>query len=109
MIEKLKETRLAAHIVDGPRGPAGKVKIGVIHLAQATGAAIVPIGVSADRAWYFNSWDRFLLPKPFSRVTVHCGDMIRFPFTENQEELERQRLHLENVMSSCIDKGEPMK
>ncbi|PIP06134.1 MAG: hypothetical protein COX51_09550 [Syntrophobacteraceae bacterium CG23_combo_of_CG06-09_8_20_14_all_50_8] len=98
MIEKLKETGLAAHIVDGPRGPAGKVKDGVIRLAQATGAVIVPFYISADRAWYFNSWDRFLVPKPFARATLSFGDMIKLSFTENQDELEKQRQSLENTM-----------
>ncbi len=102
LVEKLRETGLAAHILDGPQGPMGKVKNGAIHLAQATGAAIVPVSVSADRAWHFNSWDKFLLPKPFSRVEVRFGDMIRFASTKNQEEMERQRQYLETVMLPCL-------
>ena len=102
IIEELKKTGLAAHIVDGPTGPAGKVKRGAIHLAQAAGAVIVPVFVSADKAWYFRSWDRFLLPKPFSRVTLRFGDMIRLDFTEDLEEVERQRQYLENVMAPCL-------
>ena len=98
LIEKLRETGLAAHIVDGPRGLAGNVKDGAIHLAQATGAVIVPFYVSADRAWYFNSWDRFFVPKPFARVTLSFGNMIKLSFTENQDELEKQRQYLENIM-----------
>ncbi len=102
LIEKLIETGLAAHILDGPRGPRGKVKSGVIHLAQATGAAIVPVCVEADKAWYFNSWDKFLLPKPFSRVTLRFGDLSRLAFTENPDERERQRQDLENVMKPYL-------
>ncbi len=102
MIEKLKETGLAAHVVDGPRGPAGKIKSGTMHLAQAAGAAIVPVSVSAEKAWYFRSWDRFLLPKPFSRVTVRYGDILRFPATDDPAELERQRQSLENIMAPCL-------
>lgn len=98
LVERFKETGLAAHIVDGPRGPAGKLKRGAIHLAQATGAAIVPMYISADKAWYFNSWDRFLLPKPFSRVTLRFGDMIHLTPTGNPEELERQRKYVEDIM-----------
>jgi lysophospholipid acyltransferase (LPLAT)-like uncharacterized protein len=98
LVERLKETGLAAHIVDGPRGPAGKLKRGAIYLAQATGAAIVPMYVSADKAWFFNSWDKFLLPKPFTRVTLRFGDMINLSATENPEELERQRKYIEDVM-----------
>ena len=85
VIERLSQTRLAAHIVDGPRGPAGIVKAGAISIARATEAAVVPFYTAADRAWYFNSWDRFLLPKPFARVTLRFGEMIRFP--EDKETL----------------------
>jgi lysophospholipid acyltransferase (LPLAT)-like uncharacterized protein len=104
LIEKLKETGLAAHILDGPTGPAGKVKRGAINLAQAAGAVIVPVFVSADKAWYFRSWDRFLLPKPFSRVTLRFGDMIRYNVTEDHEEFERRRQYLEDVMTPCLKK-----
>jgi lysophospholipid acyltransferase (LPLAT)-like uncharacterized protein len=98
MIQKLKETGLAAHIVDGPRGPAGVVKAGVIRLASAANAVIVPFSTSADRAWYFNSWDRFMLPKPFARVTVKFGDMIPCPSMESDEHFENMRLSLEKTM-----------
>jgi len=102
LVERLKETGLAAHIVDGPRGPAGKLKRGAIHLAQAADAVIVPMYVSADKAWYFNSWDKFLLPKPFSRVTLRFGAMIKLTPTENTEELERQRKYVEDIMLSSL-------
>jgi lysophospholipid acyltransferase (LPLAT)-like uncharacterized protein len=102
LVEKLKETGLAAHILDGPQGPRGIVKNGAIHLAQATGAVIVPVYVYADQAWYFNSWDGFLLPKPFSRVTLRFGDMIRLDKTDKQEDLEKQRQYLENTMLPCL-------
>jgi hypothetical protein len=99
MIAKLKETRLAAHIVDGPRGPAGKVKAGVIRLAHAANAVIVPFYVTAENAWQFNSWDRFLLPKPFSKVRLHFGKMIKF---NNQESFEAQRRQLEEIMLPAL-------
>ena len=51
VIEKLKETGLAAHIMDGPRGPAGIVKAGAISIALAADAVIVPFYVSAEKAW----------------------------------------------------------
>ena len=98
LVEKLKENGLAAHIADGPQGPAGKLKRGAIYLAQATGASIVPMYISADKAWHFNSWDRFLLPKPFSRVTLRFGAMINLTATDTPEELERQRKYVEDIM-----------
>jgi lysophospholipid acyltransferase (LPLAT)-like uncharacterized protein len=98
MIRHLIKHRLAAHIVDGPLGPAGKVKAGAIRLAEAANAVIVPFYIHADRAWYFNSWDRFLLPKPFAKVVLKFGDMIKFNAVKGLDEFELQRQSLENTM-----------
>lgn len=62
---------------DGPRGPARSVAPGAVIIAQRTGAAMVPVAASANRAWHLRSWDRFIIPKPFARVTVAYGDPIR--------------------------------
>jgi lysophospholipid acyltransferase (LPLAT)-like uncharacterized protein len=98
MVAHLSEARLAGHILDGPTGPAGVVKPGVIRLAHATGAVIVPLTVSADNCWYFASWDRFMLPKPFSRVVLRYGDMIQFPTPADHAAFEAQRREIENLM-----------
>lgn len=98
MIDKLKERKVAAHIVDGPRGPLGKVKPGAIRLAQMGGAVIVPFYTSADRAWYFNSWDRFMIPKPFSSVTLRFGDIFDVNQAMTENAFEQRRLDLETIM-----------
>jgi len=98
LIAALKRTRLAGHIVDGPQGPAGEVKAGIIRISHATDAVIVPFYIVVKKAWYFNSWDRFMLPKPFSRVTLRFDEMIKFAATTDEEEFERQRLQLQNTM-----------
>lgn len=98
MIDNLKRFRLAAHILDGPRGPAGRVKAGAIQLAHAAQAMIVPVYTAADKAWYFNSWDRFMLPKPFAKVTLRFGEMIDFNTANRKNDFEAQRLELENTM-----------
>ncbi len=102
MIANLKELKLAAHIVDGPRGPSGKVKAGVIRLAHATDAVIVPFSVSAEKAWYFNSWDKFLLPKPFAKVLLRFGKMIKFDRVKDREIFEEQRKQLEEIMLPAL-------
>ena len=104
MIRRLKETGFAAHILDGPTGPMGVVKAGAIQLASAAGAVMVPFYTSADRAWYFNSWDRFMFPKPFARVTIRFGELLPCPSTENSEEFEKQRVSLETIMLPGIQK-----
>lgn len=98
MVEKLGKRKVAGHIVDGPRGPAGIVKAGAIRLAQQADAVIVPFYTTAERAWYFKSWDRFMIPKPFSRVTLRFGESFPVPRTNTAEEFEALRLELEGVM-----------
>lgn len=98
MIHGLRTFGLAGHIVDGPKGPAGIVKAGVIQLAHAADAVIIPFYTSADRAWYFKSWDNFFLPKPFAKIVISFGKMIEpAPFAD-ESTFERQRLDLERMM-----------
>jgi len=56
--------------VDGPRGPARSVAAGSAVVSQRTGKPLLPVAAEADRAWRLRSWDRFMIPKPFARVTV---------------------------------------
>lgn len=104
MINHLAEHRLAAHVIDGPRGPIGVVKPGAIRLAHATNSTIIPFFVGADRAWYARSWDKFLLPKPFSKVVLRFGEKVKFEPTETSEDFERQRQSLEDMMSKEHEK-----
>jgi lysophospholipid acyltransferase (LPLAT)-like uncharacterized protein len=98
MVVKLRERRIAAHVVDGPRGPAGKVKAGLIRLAQLGEAAIAPFYVTAEKAWFFNSWDRFMVPKPFSRVILRFGNPIELLPISGPEDFERERSRIEEIM-----------
>jgi hypothetical protein len=98
MIENLKRFRLAAHILDGPKGPAGRVKAGAIQLAHTAQAMIVPTYTAANHAWYFKSWDRFMLPKPFATVTLRFGEMININTLNGRDDFEAQRLELQNTM-----------
>lgn len=99
MIQALQRTGLAGHIVDGPRGPMGYVKPGAIRLAMETGAYIVPCYAEADRAWFFNSWDKFFIPKPFARVTLRFDDPLKLTYGEVESDFEGCRQRLESVMA----------
>lgn len=61
---------------DGPRGPARRVQPGTVVLARISGKPLVPVGIGVDRAWQAKSWDRFTVPKPFSRVVWLYGEPI---------------------------------
>lgn len=98
MIDHLKTYGLGAHLLDGPTGPIGRVKAGAIKIAHETNAVMIPLYTSADQAWFFNSWDKFMLPKPFSRVCITFGREIRLEASDNGDDFERHRLYLENTM-----------
>ncbi len=102
MIAHMEKYGFAGHVVDGPRGPAGIVKAGVIKLAQTPGTLVVPFYLSADRAWYFKSWDRFMLPKPFARVTLRYGEMLDLTSGASEDDFENQRVRLEKIMLPAL-------
>lgn len=98
-IRLLKETgNPGAVIPDGPQGPCCKVQPGVITLAQKTGFAIVPITYSARRVKVFNSWDRFMLPVPFTRCRFIYGEPIYIESDADATTRERSRKHLETEL-----------
>ncbi|NOY69456.1 MAG: lysophospholipid acyltransferase family protein [Deltaproteobacteria bacterium] len=102
MVEYVRKNGLGAHILDGPRGPAGIVKKGVIAIAAGADAMIVPVYAIAENAWFFKSWDRFMLPKPFSKVIIRYGDMIRPDRIGDQSSFEGRRKTLETIMAPAL-------
>lgn len=98
MIEDLEKNQLAVHVLDGPRGPRAVVKAGIVVLAQSSGVPIFPVYISVDRAWVLNSWDRTLIPKPFSRVIVRWDDPIYVPKDLNSADFELMRKYIEQRM-----------
>jgi len=86
------------HIVDGPRGPLGVVKPGLLVIAQASGMPIVPSIISAEKKWIFNSWDRFMVPKPFSRIIIRFADEIYIPRKMRGPNFEEKRSSIENTL-----------
>ncbi|MFO7570256.1 MAG: DUF374 domain-containing protein [Smithellaceae bacterium] len=98
MINFVIRHRFGVHLLDGPRGPAGVVKPGAIAIAQGAAAALIPAHVVADRAWHMKSWDRFMIPKPFSRVTVTFHPPYRLEPFRREAEFERQRKKLEDIL-----------
>src|SRR5687768_17027936 len=74
LVRELKSGREIAITPDGPRGPARKFAPGALVAAHRSQAPILPVAASADRAWRLGSWDRFVIPKPFARITVAYGE-----------------------------------
>ena len=99
----IESGRPAIFTADGPRGPIYQTKTGPIKLASMTGARIGAFHLEPRRAWTMRSWDRFLVPKPFTRIVVSWArwtyvpaDLAEGEFDQKREELnaaiERARL-----------------
>ena len=70
LVRELKAGHEVAITPDGPRGPAETFAPGALVAAQRSDSFILPVAAAADRAWRLRSWDRFVIPKPFARVTI---------------------------------------
>jgi lysophospholipid acyltransferase (LPLAT)-like uncharacterized protein len=79
LVRAMRSGRAAALTVDGPRGPARVVQPGIVELARLTGAWILPITFSSSRPRFLRSWDRYLVPLPFSRNVVAYGEPFPLP------------------------------
>jgi lysophospholipid acyltransferase (LPLAT)-like uncharacterized protein len=88
----------AVFTADGPRGPIYKVKPGAVKLAQLTGYSIGIFYAHPQKAWELKSWDRFLIPKPFSRVAISWGRHVVVPRNEDPEAVEAKRLEVEEAL-----------
>ncbi len=89
----------AATVADGPRGPRYQAKEGMIILAMKSGLPLLPLMWSCDRAWVFkNAWDKTMVPKPFAKVWIELGPLLRYPASMSKEELEEARLHLQQTL-----------
>lgn len=88
---------------DGPRGPRYSLGPGVILLAQTTGAVIVPTSASYSRCIRMKTWDGFIIPLPFSTISVTMADPIKIPDTLGGEEFEQARKNLEDQLKNAAD------
>lgn len=92
---------------DGPRGPVHRLQPGAVKLAQMTGTPLLLTAYRYSRYWELKSWDRFRIPKPFSRVDVIFGETLTIPPGATDDaafEAERQRV--ENALLALS--GEPV-
>jgi len=92
---------------DGPRGPKYEFKIGTVLMARIAGVPILPMACAADRAWYLDRWDNFMIPKPFARVVVAVGEPYPLPSDLPLDGLEPHRVNVQqavmSLMADCED------
>jgi lysophospholipid acyltransferase (LPLAT)-like uncharacterized protein len=99
-VRALESGRNVVIIPDGPRGPAGQVKPGAAMIAMMTRAPVFPVIAEPRRTWRLNSWDRFMVPKPFTHITVTIKDSLNASaFGREEGRTERFTEQLQQALS----------
>ncbi|MCC6215751.1 MAG: DUF374 domain-containing protein [Polyangiaceae bacterium] len=106
LVRRLRAGEDAAFAVDGPRGPAGRVKPGALAAARLGRAALIPVAVAASRRFGVRArWESFEVPWPFSRVAIVLGGPV--PATGGPERLERALTSARAKAASLVGGGAP--
>lgn len=98
MREELDLGHPAVFTADGPRGPIYVAKRGPVLLAQRTGYKICCFHVAVERAWILKSWDRMMIPKPFSRASFYITSPLAVPADAAEAQLEESLRELQAAM-----------
>lgn len=101
LVQVLKDGNTAAITPDGPRGPRGIVQKGVVSLARVSGRPVVPLCYHVSRFIELKSWDRFVIPVPFSRLRVMTGKPIVIDPSEDRDDA-----YYENLIKKELDELE---
>ena len=100
MIRITKSGSLTGMLADGPQGPARVAKIGALALARAADIPIMGVVWGADRCWVLNSWDRYMIPKPFARIALYFCPPIWVPHGTRGKDFELCRSRLEHELNA---------
>lgn len=98
-VRLLRGPVVCCHLVDGPRGPRGEVKAGLILMAQRSGAVLIPVLYATRHKWLAGSWDRMQVPMPFGRVVARFLAPRDVPRELTPEAAEALRLEIERDLA----------
>ena len=90
---------------DGPNGPQHEFKVGAVLMARIGGTPLVPIACAADRAWYLDRWDRFMIPKPFAKIVLAVGEPIHVPKDAAMDKLEEFRREMQYATNALQEES----
>ncbi len=102
----LQQGWAVAFTLDGPRGPRYKVKPGPVALARSSGVPLTMFHIAVESAWVLNTWDRLIIPKPFSRVLMRFGKLIPVTPDTDDAELSRYEAELQAALDHCVEFAE---
>ena len=102
----LQEGQSFAFSPDGPKGPRHKAQPGVVYMASNAQAVILPVGTAASQGWNLSTWDKHLIPKPFSHVHLHMGAPIQLPPDIPKAEMPRYLKIVEDAIEAAEREAE---
>lgn len=102
LLSQLKQGRSVCITPDGPRGPALRVKPGVVQLARHSGCAVVPVAISFRRSHILRTWDQTVLPLPFGSAVLAMGPPLRL---DPVDSAEQQQLLLEQALQGVAQRA----
>ena len=105
LAERAKEENLTI-TPDGPRGPRRRLAPGCVFLASTLGIPIVAMGRGYDRPWRVGTWDRFAIPRPWSRARGIVSRAIIVPPGLDRDGIERHRAGIEQLLSHLSNEAE---
>jgi len=107
MVRCVRQGCPAGFSIDGPKGPRYVAKMGAVLLAKKTGQPILPFTLTCRKFWQAHrSWDRFQVPKPFTRVLVSIAEPIYVPANADDTALETKRDELQQALDELTAHGE---
>lgn len=106
MREELEMGHPAVFTIDGPRGPIYVAKAGPVVLAKRTGRAICCFYVAPRSAWVLNSWDRMLIPRPFTTVVSYHSSPISVPADATDEQVTAFHRQMQEALERCQARAE---
>ncbi len=106
MAALMRQGKHGGIIADGSRGPYHRLQKGVVFLARETGASILPMAVASDRKLVLQTWDRFEVILPFSRVALIIGEPFVIPPDSKVQAMEDCRLILERHLRDLFESGQ---
>ena len=101
MREELNLGHAAVFTADGPRGPMYVAKPGPVLLAKRTGYPIVGFHIALERAWVLKSWDKMMIPKPFSRAVIYGAGPLSVPTDASDEQMKTFHQEMQSMMERC--------
>jgi lysophospholipid acyltransferase (LPLAT)-like uncharacterized protein len=91
---------------DGPRGPRRRLASGCIYAASRLGLPLVPFGIGYDKPWRLPTWDRFAVPRPYSRARIMVGPRVWLPSDLDRDGIEQERERVENLLNLLTSEAE---